>query len=96
MSEETQEVEAEEARVRKVRTPSKKNWVAVTMSQGNQLPNTTVKLIYNEATKMCELHTNAPAKEASWNSNNIPRITKRNQGILKSLLLPLSSPKDLI
>jgi hypothetical protein len=47
------------------RKPSFKDWIRVINSAGNSCPNTTVHLIYNEATGVCTLVTNAPAKEGS-------------------------------
>lgn len=48
---------------RKTRTPSFKDWIRVVKSQGNGCPNTSIELIFNKATNVCTLVTNAPATE---------------------------------
>lgn len=54
-----------EAKARKARRPAIKDWVRVIKSQGNTLPNTSIHLVVNSATGLCELVTQAPAAEDS-------------------------------
>ena len=43
----------------KKKTSQFKDWLRVIKSQGNDQPNEMIKLVYNEATNVCELHTQA-------------------------------------
>lgn len=47
------------------RKPTLKDWIRVINSQGNGCPNTSVHVIYNKATGVVTLVTDAPAKEGS-------------------------------
>ena len=49
----------------KRRKPSIKDWIRVVKSTTNGQPNTVIELVINEATGICEIHTNAPVAEGS-------------------------------
>ena len=48
---------------RKPRDPQFKNWVSVVKSGGNQMNNTTMHLVINEATNVATFVSNAPKSE---------------------------------